>query len=258
MPNATMSTSDGGMLQNGFSNNILAFKNDFRYNGMNNTTDSGQQIESAPQIRYQPQVILDNVSNAGNSNLDLNLEIEEDPPSTVSSENPIIGYIVRDKPAVILNPIDKLGGLKPINSLSSFNSLKSNPPLGLKPFDGLKPGLSMNIKSQQIVLSNSLKKVEIMEKEEETITDNMSENLSHSKNVSSSSENICIADHNLNDLNVIRTISTISALPTRLLPTQGVDLTINQIGMGPPTITAVVQDSGMDTISISTNSSDIV
>jgi len=249
MPNVTMSTSEGpGMSvvsgMNGLTNiqnHILPFNKDPRYNVMTSNTDSSENT------RYNNKttpVILKNIEKM--------LNFEEEPASissaatgiTISSEKCIIskkpsntvfiGKCVME-PVAITESLDKLQGLKPINSLMSMNSLNSVHTL--KPMGSLK----------KIINLNSIQRLNHgMEVELDLDTDY--------NNNSSGFEQENYHEQLEQSMDITRTMSTISALPTRLLPTQGVDLSINHVAM--PPITVVKGDSGMDTIS--TNSSDIV
>jgi hypothetical protein len=221
-------------------NQILPFNKDTRYNMITSNTDSSENM------RYKTPVILDNIEKMSN--------FEEEPASissaatgtTISSEKCIIpvrsdsifiGKCVME-PVIITEPLDKLQGLKPINSLMSMNSLNSVHTL--KPMGSLKKIINHN----SIHRLNHSMKIEL--------------DLDIDYNNSSGFEENCPEQTEQNmkieNMDIIRTMSTISALPTRLLPTQGVDLMINQVAM--PPIAVVTGDSGMDTIS--TNSSDIV
>lgn len=251
MPNVTMSTSEGpGMSvvagMNGMNgmNQILPFNKDTRYNIMNSNTDSSENMRYNNKMTVP--VILDNIEKMSN--------FEEEPASvssagtgtTVTSEKFIISEKQSKKsnitfigkcvmePVIITESLDKLQGLKPINSLMSMNSLNSVHTL--RPMGSLKKIVNLN----SIHRLNQSMKLEL--------------DLDTDYNNSSGFEPEHCPEQIEQNIDIIRTMSTISVLPTRLLPTQGVDLMINHVAM--PPIAVVTGDSGMDTIS--TNSSDIV
>ena len=240
MPNVTMSTSDGANANRSVNlvmpnNNILPFKHDLRFN----------------QNRYaaEPPKVLANIEK---------IDVEEDnnpssvSSSTINSERPILsekltlGSNVGFVGKIMMEPIsltEGINSLKSMNSVNSLNTIKSDGTgiVGLKPINSLNTILKpISLKLEENECKSGF--------EEET------EGSEHSPPSPDQTRDI------------IRTISTMSALPTRLLPTgvmsslNEVDLMINNATIEeittPPTTAVVTGDSGMDTIS--TNSSDIV
>lgn len=245
MPNVTMSTSDGANANRSVNlvmpgNNILPFKHDLTFNP--NANRYGEVTSTEP-----PKNVLANIEQC---------QEEENPSSvsssTINSERPILtekltlGSNVGFVGKIMMEPIsltEGINSLKSMNSVNSLNTIKSDGTgiVGLKPLDNtLKPTILRPI---------SLKLEKTIENDDEN------------ECKSGFEDEIEQSPDQTRD--IIRTISTISALPTRLLPTGAgimsslneVDLMINNATTAGVT-TVVTGDSGMDTIS--TNSSDIV